>query len=185
MMEKGKIIFLNGVSSAGKSTLAKALQDSLDEPYYLLANDTFCDMSPEKFIDIDIMGTYRRALSGLHHTIRAFSDAGIHTIVDHVMVKSDACLGECLELLHDHPVLFVHVTCPLEELRRRELERGDRGIGQAESQLAGLEPQDTIYDITVDTFHQAAEECAQQIRAAVAHPENFTAFRTLHKNGLP
>ena len=184
MTEKGKIIFLNGVSSAGKTTLAKALQDALDEPYFLLANDTFCDMSPEKFIDADIMATYRRALSGLHHAICVFSDAGINTIVDHVMVKSDACLCECVELLHSHPVLFVHVTCPLHELRRRERERGDRGIGQAESQLSELEPQDT-YDVTVDTFHQTAEECALRIKAAVACPEKFAAFRTLHQNSLP
>ena len=30
-MDKGKIIILNGVSSSGKTTLAKAIQNTLDE----------------------------------------------------------------------------------------------------------------------------------------------------------
>ena len=48
-MNKGKIICLNGVSSSGKSTIAKALQDKLNEPYYLMSEDTFTFMLPEKF----------------------------------------------------------------------------------------------------------------------------------------
>ena len=59
-MQKGKIIFLNGVSSSGKSTLAKTLQDRLEEPFYLIANDTFTMMSPEKFVRINDIETYDR-----------------------------------------------------------------------------------------------------------------------------
>lgn len=186
-MEKGKIIFLNGVSSAGKTTLAKTLQSRLSEPYYLLANDTFCDMGPEKFWDINSDKTGSIALTGLHHTIKLFSDIGINTIVDHVLLKGQGInfnfthldnLKECVEILHGYPVLFVHVICPLEELRRREKERGDRDIGQGESQLAQLNPQDT-YDITVDTYGSSKEECADKIIELLGCPEKFTAFKTL------
>jgi len=38
-MSKGKVICLNGVSSSGKSTLAKSLQEKLNEPYYLMSED--------------------------------------------------------------------------------------------------------------------------------------------------
>ena len=48
-MERVKIIFLNGVSSAGKTTLSKVLQDKLDSPYYWLSEDIFRDMTPKKF----------------------------------------------------------------------------------------------------------------------------------------
>jgi chloramphenicol 3-O-phosphotransferase len=177
-MEKGKIIFLNGVSSAGKSTLAKALQNRLSEPFYLLANDTFCDMSPEKFWDINGAETCDRALKGMYHTIKTFSDIGINVVVDDVLLQ-DFRLGECLNLLHDYSVLFVHVICSsLEELRRREKERGDRGIGQGESQLAELNPQDT-YDITVDTYTDSTEDCADKIIEMLDFPEKFTAFKIL------
>ena len=180
-MEKGKIIFLNGVSSSGKSTLAKVLQSRLSEPFYLLANDIFCNISPEKFIDINMMETYDRALMGMYYTIKTFSDIGINAIVDDVLLKDNNYdrLKQCVELLHDYPVLFVHVICSdSEELRRREIERGDRGIGQGESQLAQLNPQDT-YDITVDTHNNSTEECADKIIEALADPSNFTAFKIL------
>jgi chloramphenicol 3-O phosphotransferase len=150
----------------------------LSEPFYLLANDTFCDMSPEKYWDINPIETSLKALSGMHHTIRIFSDIGINAIVDHVLLKADKTMEECVELLHDYPVLFVHVICPISELRRREKERGNRDIGQGESQLLELNPQDT-YDITVDTFNNTKEECADKIISLLSNSEEFTALKTL------
>lgn len=181
-MGKGNIIWLNGVSSAGKSTLAKTLQDRLSEPFYVLANDMFTDdvVSPVKFIKIDMDATYQRALRGMYHAVKGFSDAGINTIVDDVLLKEDGYdrLGQCVELLHDYPVLFVHVTCPVDELRRREEERNDRYVGMGESQFAILTPQDT-YDITVNTYNDSKEDCADRIIEALNCPDKFTAFKAL------
>ena len=182
-MNKGNIIFLNGVSSAGKSTLAKALQAQLTTPYFLLANDMFCDMAPETFMTKDTAAaTCLQALHGMHQAIRAFSDAGIDVIVDHVMLTTDDTMEDCVRLLHDHPVLFVHVVCPLEELRRREIQRGDRDIGQAESQLLQLNPQDT-YDITVDTHAETPQVCAARVIEALDTVERraFTALWALQQ----
>jgi len=113
----------------------------------------------------------------MHHTIKLFSDMGLNVIIDHVLEKQE-WLDECAEILHENPVLFVHVTCPLVELQRREKERGDRRIGQAESQLPRLSPQDT-YDISVDTHNNSKEECADKIIEALNYPEKFTAFKNL------
>jgi len=46
----GKIILINGTSSAGKSTLCKALKEALDEPFWYLASDQFIDigMAPSR-----------------------------------------------------------------------------------------------------------------------------------------
>jgi chloramphenicol 3-O phosphotransferase len=179
-MEKGKIIWLNGVSSAGKTTLTRVLQKKLEDPYYWLANDTFCDMSPEKLWDIDARETEYQALSMLNHTIKLFSDKGKNTIVDHVLINTQKgnLLMESVKLLYTYPVLFVHVVCPLEELRRREKERGDRNIGQAESQLSILNPQDT-YDITVDTYENTVEECADKIIEKLGMQDCFSAFKII------
>ena len=38
-MEKGKIIFLNGVTSSGKTSIVEALQDTDDIFFYVVAND--------------------------------------------------------------------------------------------------------------------------------------------------
>jgi chloramphenicol 3-O phosphotransferase len=178
-MNKGIIIWLNGVSSAGKTTLTRALQQKLEEPFYWLANDTFCDMSPSKFWDIDQPEAEYQALSMLNHTVRLFSDMGKNTIVDNVLlsVQKNDLLKESVNLLYDYPVLFVHVVCPVDELRRREKERGDRSIGQAESQLILLNPQDT-YDITIDTNMHTTEECVDRIIECM-NATYMKAFKTL------
>jgi len=45
---KGKIIFLNGTSSSGKTSLARALQRELEEPFLYYSSDTFATFLPEK-----------------------------------------------------------------------------------------------------------------------------------------
>lgn len=44
IMEKGKIIFLNGVTSAGKTSIVDAMQNRGDIFFYAMANDLFQDM---------------------------------------------------------------------------------------------------------------------------------------------
>ena len=173
-MEKGKIIFLSGVSSSGKSTLAKRLQEELTEPFCCLGIDNFLGTIHEKFRNSDYRATLRQTLRAMHYTIRLFSDMGLNVIVDHVLEKQE-WLDECIEILHKCTVLFVNVTCPLEELQRREKERGDRIIGQAESQLLKLVPKDA-YDLKVDT---SQDECVDEIIRLLDYPKKLTAFKTL------
>jgi len=47
-MAAGRIIFLNGTSSSGTSTLARALQSRLPEPHMHVAIDAFYSMYPER-----------------------------------------------------------------------------------------------------------------------------------------
>ena len=183
-MEKGKIVFLNGVSSSGKTTLAKSLQERLTEPFYWLAADTFVDMVSKKYFTAEGEPIIHKAISMSHHTIKLFADMGVNIIVEHVLFPSIEIpayknqVAECVELLHEYPVLFVHVTCPLEELQRREKERGDRDIGRAEIQFPHMNPND-IYDLTVDTFNNTINECVDRIIELLNYPEKFTAFKTL------
>jgi phospho-2-dehydro-3-deoxyheptonate aldolase len=46
----GSIILLNGTSSAGKSTLATAVQDVMDAPYLSLGIDHFFDALPQRYV---------------------------------------------------------------------------------------------------------------------------------------
>ena len=43
LMHFGQIILLNGPSSAGKSTLAKAIQHHLDLPFWHISSDQFVE----------------------------------------------------------------------------------------------------------------------------------------------
>ena len=180
-MEKGKIIFLNGVSSAGKTTLAKALQHRLPAPYYWLSEDVFREMTPEKFDNEDSDENEQiwiNSVFGMYYTTRMYSDLGMNVVVDTV-TDDDMFLDKIVETLHNHPALFVHVTCPLEELQRREKERGDRKIGLAEYQLEVLCPLDNTYDVSVDTYVDTIEECADKIIALLDNSDNFQAFNKL------
>ena len=46
----GSVILLNGTSSAGKSTLATAVQDVMDAPYLSLGIDCFFEALPQRYL---------------------------------------------------------------------------------------------------------------------------------------
>ena len=51
-MEKGRIIFLNGVTSSGKTSIVEALQARRDVFFYVVANDLFQEMIGEEYTKI-------------------------------------------------------------------------------------------------------------------------------------
>lgn len=190
-MRKGNIIFLNGVSSAGKSTLAKKLQQKSPDSYFCIAQDTFTHILAPcfkgKFIGDKLNELWFKAISAMHHTIKLYSDLGYNVIVDHVLTsfcdedgKADNSLEECVSLLYDYPILFVKVECSTDELRQREIARGDRAPGTAEWQLQYLVPKDT-YDVSVDTSVHSIDKCAEII-LDLAKGNNFRAFKELHSS---
>ena len=48
--EKGRIIFLNGVTSAGKTSIVESLQAQEDIFFYVVANDLFQEMVGENYL---------------------------------------------------------------------------------------------------------------------------------------
>ena len=84
--------------------------------------------------------------------------------------------------LTGYPVVMVKVTCPVEELKRREQERGDREIGLAAGQADIMVPQKS-YDLIVDTHQQSVKECARLIMDLLAdHKKTSSAFAALTAN---
>lgn len=189
---KGKIIFLNGVSSSGKTTLALALQQKLTEPYFYISQDIFRQMWGKTFWEDSPGNIYNQTMSLMYKTIGMFSRQGKNVIVDHIIFNNDfldsenkdGTLEDAVNQLFDCPVLFVRVMCDLYELRRRERERGDRNIGHAESQLKYLEPQDT-YDLIIDTSKLSIDECITQIINTQVKTVCCSAFRTLREMIYP
>jgi chloramphenicol 3-O phosphotransferase len=181
-MSKGNVIFLNGVSSSGKTVIAIELQRMLEQPYLHFSVDGFLDMLPSKYLSgegmEDLPGVISRVVTGMHRCIAASASAGNNIIVDHVL-QIRQWLQECVELLYGFPVLFVGVRCPLEELERREARR-DREKGLARYQF-DLVHSHGIYDVEVDTSKCGPEECARQIQDALRGIQSADAFRQLKK----
>ena len=156
-MNPGKIIFLNGVSSSGKSALAKELQKRLTEDYLHLQLDAFIEMLPRT----DDLDMFMKMVDGMNRSIAAMTEGQNNLIVDHVVIEK-AWLDQCLQLLGGRYVLFIGLHCPLEELERRERKRDSRRQGFARAQIDGIH-QDKIYDIELDTGVLSVDQCAEQV----------------------
>lgn len=67
-MRKGRIIYLNGVTSSGKTSIVEALQDRDDCYFYVVANDLFQEMVGERFLREDYWGHLSRVILLMYHT---------------------------------------------------------------------------------------------------------------------
>lgn len=195
------IIILNGTSSAGKSTLAKALQGQFDQPYLHAGIDNYIFMLPRQYINPPLWSqvfeyTYahdaitaikagplgHQLMSAMHQSIAALANAGFSVIVDHVLLES-GWLDEMVRLYSGFRVWFIGVRCPLEIVEAREQTRKDRTLGQAAAQYAVVHAGKT-YDFEVDTSQGDPAQCAQQIIDYIlAHPAPET-FRAMAAQGI-
>jgi chloramphenicol 3-O phosphotransferase len=162
----GKIILLNGASSAGKSTLARALQGLLDEPFWHVSSDQFVEaqMLPQQRAEGGAFAwpvMRPRFFAAFHRCLPAIAGAENNLIVDHV-IEFDTWMQTLVELLTPFDVFFVGVHCPLAELERRERARGNRTIGEARDHLEVVHTFGP-YDFEVDSAAAGAAENAQRI----------------------
>ncbi len=178
------IIFLNGASCAGKTSLGKALQEILDEPYLLIGLDTCFHAVPERwgsggayrrlgfeYVELPpedghpVLGiTYGpvgwRILAGFHLAIAELVRTGNPVIVDE-MLLDERVRDHWFSVLAALEPARVGVYCSLEELERREIQRVDRpGLARwsARRVHAGIR-----YDVTVDTTFETPMSCAERI----------------------
>ncbi|MEH7443510.1 AAA family ATPase [Bacillus sp. JJ1122] len=160
-MNKGKIILLNGVSSFGKSSLSNELVKLLPEFFHFSIDDF--DTIIERMEDRE----YERLIPVptehfFHRNLAMFSEKGVNLIVDHILHDEDT-FKDCIAILEHYPVFFVGVHCPADELKRREIARGNRTIGQAVRQLDFVHQQKEVYDVEVDTFQMSLQSAAKVI----------------------
>jgi len=181
------VVYLNGVSSAGKSTLARALVGLMKEPYCLVSMDQFEGMAARRFPLPGADQFYDDCLVPLiHHAAASFARARLGVVLDVVVTKGE-WLRDAARSLDGHRVFLIGVRCDVDELRRRERERGNRRIGVAERQLAYVHKaveELCGYDFEVDTTHMAAEECAQLIGRHLADGEAPRAFARVRQDGI-
>jgi chloramphenicol 3-O phosphotransferase len=118
----GRIIFLTGPSSSGKTTLAAGIQKAMPKPFLHFSSDHFTQtLDPRRTTDgpFAYWSSVRpRFFKGLHRSIAAFASAGNDLIVDH-LIEFSAWRDELRELLSGLDVFLVGVHCSIEELERR------------------------------------------------------------------
>ena len=178
-MGAGNIIFLNGSSSAGKTTLAIMLQQLLDEPYQHIALDQFRDGMPGRYrglnsppgapgeLGLNVVPTRHgdelltevrfgshgeQVLRGMRRAIGAFARAGNHAIVDDLLVW------------------LIGVRCTLDVVNARETLRSGRFPGTAKSHFNQVHAHGCSYDLEVDTSHSEPRDCAARIVQRLQQP---------------
>jgi chloramphenicol 3-O phosphotransferase len=200
----GKIIFLNGCSSAGKTTLALKLQQLLPEPYQHIALDQFRDGMPMRLRGLNSpegspgadglnivpvekdgelvtsirFGEYgERVLAGMRRTIALFSDMGTNVIVDDLLFKR-SYLDDYVDVLDPSKTWFVGVQCSLEVVNAREASRPGRFPGTATSHYDEIHAHGEEYDLEVDTSEASPRALAEEIIARLSSPpEAFARMR--------
>ena len=158
---KPDVILLNGPSSAGKSSIAKALQQLLldrgTDAVILSLDDYLQTSANEPIWEDDVFAIIPRMCEGIEAALRD----GKTVIIDHVITSARICRA-LNNATHGFQMKTVLVSCDVETLRRREGERGDRCAGSAEASLQYLYPK-TGYDLCVDNSEASPAALAEKI----------------------
>lgn len=179
MSEQGLVILLNGTSSAGKSSIALALQDAHPDPILYLGWDILAHLLSPQFLTADPKANqahWLRHVRGVYRAVGAHASPGNWVIFDTVLQR-DEDLSELQEALAGQRVCYVGVHCPLEEAERREMSRGDRVPGTARMQFDVVHRRGA-YDVEVNTAELSPEDAARRILDFLAHTPDPTAFRS-------
>jgi len=173
----GLLVVLNGTSSAGKSTLARALQARLPGDYLHVALDAFRAMEPAGYFGPGARPQHGLRLAALcralHGTCATYLAHGQNVLLDHVL--DPAAWRHLADDLAGHRVLLVAVHCDADELARRERQRPDRAPGLAASQRVAIHHQ-RRYDFSVDTTSCSADDCAAAVATWLATGPQPAAF---------
>ncbi|MEV6557864.1 chloramphenicol phosphotransferase [Nocardia sp. NPDC051756] len=183
-----RVIFLNGTSSAGKTTLARSIQDESDVPIVYWGIDTLFGLVPPNWgggrdgplsragfwydrTGRDVEGhpllvvrygeVGRRMLRSACTAAAAFAHGGDHLVIDEMLLTPDL-LPMWLTALAGLDVQLVAVTCPLPIAEQRELARGNE-VGLSRGHFHSVHDHGTTYDMTVDTSTASPTELARAI----------------------
>ena len=164
-MEKGRIVFLNGVTSSGKTSIVEAIQERDDPFFYVVANDLFQQMVGDRFLRENYWKYLTEVIIMMYHTAKLYSDMGKNVLIDGILVERDEIAPhyqQLLEIMKDNPLDLVEVYCPLDICRKRNIIRGDRYVSQSDEQYE-LMAKNIAYKLRVDTSLHSAAECADMI----------------------
>lgn len=156
------VVLLNGASSSGKSTLARSLKEYIEyskkEEYAVISIDDFLDMAVDQPIyEDDVFEISPLLCQKALDVLRS----GHGVIIDHV-ITSERIFNQLTEALKEYALITVQVTCPLNELEKREKRRMDRHIGSAKASCEYLYPK-SGYDLTLNTLELSPKECSETI----------------------
>jgi chloramphenicol 3-O phosphotransferase len=138
---------LNGSPSAGKSTLAVAIQEAAERPvFYRSLDHLLAGYSAQwRAADVSLFG---RVMRGYLHSLAALVREGCDVVAEAVIIPERLALYR--DALRETPVILVGVRCDLPFATARERARTDRS--SLELDVPWFETVHAVpYDAEVDT----------------------------------
>jgi chloramphenicol 3-O phosphotransferase len=193
------VIFLNGTSSAGKSSIAHELQEQIKEPTLHTGLDHFLAMLPQKHLvfgkeadqgfkfvpttdgkhpitNVEVGPVGFQLYSAMHRSMKALIDANFNLIIDDVLFFNEV-LQDYIRVFQGYKVYFISVKPPVEVAAQRELDRGDRVIGLARGSYDAVYS-NKIIDMEIDSSKTTPEQSAKLILDYVKEHPHPTAFNS-------
>lgn len=176
--QQGRVILLNGASSAGKSTLAATLRGLLNQPSMIFSMDDYLAMSRgvhENALDA-VRETGLPFIESFHAAIAEAARKGALVIVDHVIGESPLWLRDLMNRLGSIPCVRIRVNCRRDILLEREQKRTDRTPDAAHAERQhGQIHQNFPHDFSIDTSEASPGECARKLMRLL--PSDFLPDR--------
>jgi chloramphenicol 3-O phosphotransferase len=173
-----QVIVLNGGSSSGKSTIARALQEVLPGQWLTFGVDVLIEALPGRGEDprsglvlepdgtVTVRAAFRAVEDIWYSGLAVMARRGALLILDEALLSGGAGQRRLRALLDGLDVLWAGVHCDSLVAAAREAARPDRVPGMAVKQAAAVHA-GVVYDVEVDTTGRPAAACARQIAGHV------------------
>lgn len=189
MEMSGKVILLNGCSSAGKTTLAREIQSVAEDPWQYIGLDQFRDGLPPSLRGLNSLedepgsqglnvipvmknglrvtqikfGDFgKKILRAMRRTVAEIAASGCSVIVDDILLEREFVADYSL-VLDTNKTWLISVKCDLNKVIEREAKRPGRFPGTAESHYDLVYQSSYLHDLEVDTGIDTPRDAAIRV----------------------
>lgn len=156
--DKPVILYINGVSSAGKSSACRCLMSLLVQAAIYLSLDQFHNALCDAYATDD-WKLYNRDCYGLHRTAKVWHSLGFNVVIDNVL-ETDKLAQDAASVLPG--AIFVGFHASLETLLAREKLRQRYHYKLVRYQFERVHKY-VDYALEIDTERLSSEEIAEQL----------------------
>ena len=163
-MNCGHIVCLNGVTSSGKTSIAKEIQNISDQNYYYISLDMFEQMANLKYRIKAYYMEMNDCVSVMYENVSSFAKLGKNVILDTVLLdipEQPQVYERLIKACEGIQIFNIHVVCPIDECEKRTIARGDRRLGLSEWHSERMA--EIPYFFTVNTMNKSSAKCASEI----------------------
>ncbi len=163
MKDYGNIVFLNGLTSTGKTSIINEIILRKTKLVFVVGFDLFEKTIPTWAAANNVY--YSNAIIAMYHAARSFSEQGRDVIIDGLVMNIDGLnqhYQKLLEIFEGYPLKIVNIHCPLEVCRQRNILREDRRENQSLEQ-SKIAENSIEFVLSIDTNIHTVQECADFI----------------------